>query len=88
MEYVGGGVDYDSGPYAVQFDVGETNASFIVVIGNDHSKEDNETFNLNISTSSLPSSVTVGDPSQTTVTIVNDDGKYRLLETSCSFKSY
>ena len=88
MEYVGGGVDYDSGPYAVQFDVGETNASFVVIIDNDDLKEDNETFNLNISTSSLPSSVTVGDPSQTTVTIVNDDGKYRLLETSCSFKSY
>ena len=76
MQYVGGGVDYNSGPYSVQFNVGVTIVSFNVTLKEDSTKEDNETFTLSINSSSLPSSIIIGDDSQTTVTIRNDDGKF------------
>ena len=75
MEYVGGGVDYNSGPYSVQFNVGMTNGSFIVMINDDNVLENDETFTLNINPSSLPSGVTVGTPSQATMTILANDGE-------------
>ena len=75
MEYVGGGVDYDSGPYVVQFDVGVTRVSFNVSLNDDNIMEGNELFNLSINTQSLSSSVTVGDYGQTTVTILPNDRK-------------
>ena len=76
MEYVGRGVDYISGPYTVQFNVGVTRVPFSVTLKDDSSKEDNETFTLNINSSSLPNSINIGDHAQTTVTILNDDGKF------------
>ena len=76
MEYVGGGVDYNSGSYTVQFNVGVTQMLFNVTLKDDSSLEDNETFALSINSSSLPSSITIGDHRQTTVTIRNDDGKF------------
>ena len=76
MEYVGGGVDYNSGPYAVQFNVGVTRVSFNVTLKDDRSKENNETFTLSINPSSLPNNINVGDHVPTTVTILNDDGKF------------
>ena len=82
MEYVGG-VDYNPGPYTVQFNVGVTNISFIVMINNDNILESDETFNLNIDTPSLPNDITVGDPSETTVTIPANDGECKL----CIFKN-
>ena len=75
MEYVGGGVDYNSGPYTVHFNVGMTNGSFIVMINDDNVLENDETFTLNINPSSLPSGVTVGTPSQATMTILANDGE-------------
>ena len=81
MEYVGGGVDYNSGPYTVQFNIGITRASFTVPVINDNILETNERFNLNINGSTLPESVVVGDLGQTTVTIVANDSK-------CACKSY
>ena len=79
MEYVGGGVDYNSGPYTVQFNAGVTRVLFNISINDDNIMEANELFNLNINTQSLPSSVTVGDPGQTTVTILSNDRKYRAV---------
>ena len=81
MEYVGGGVDYNSGPYTVQFDVGVTRVSFDVLINNDNILEGDETFNLKINAQSLPDSVMVGDPGQTTVTILANDGKHKVTMT-------
>ena len=75
MEYVGGGVDYNSGPYIVQFNVGVTSVLFDVSINNDNILEDNEMFNLHINTSSLPNSITIGDHGQSTVTVVANDSK-------------
>ena len=75
MEYVGGGVDYNSGPYIVQFNVGVTSVPFNVSINNDDILEGNEIFNLNINKSSLPNSITIGDHGQSTVTVVANDSK-------------
>ena len=72
-------MDYNSGPYTVQFNVGVTNSSFNVMITDDNILENDETFNLNINTSSLPNAVTVGAPDQATVTIPANDGKYSIL---------
>ena len=76
MEYVGEGVDYNSGPYAVQLKAGMTNVPFSVILKDDSSKEDNETFTLSINSSSLPNGINIGDHVQTTVTILNDDGTF------------
>ena len=68
-------MDYNSGSYTVQFDAGVTRVSFNISINNDNIMEGNESFTLNINPS-LPSSVTIGDHNQTTVTILANDGKY------------
>ena len=75
MENVGGGVDYNSGPYTIRFKVRETRVSFNISINNDNIMEGNESFTLDIVTRSLPSSVTIGDHGQTTVTILANDRK-------------
>ena len=74
-------MDYNSGPYTVQFDVGITRVSFTVPVINDDILENNERFNLNINGSTLPESVAVGDLGQTTVTIVANDSKYTCKAT-------
>ena len=70
------GSDYEPGPYSVTFVAGMTRATFNVLITNDNILEANETFELAINMSSLPSDVTIGTPGRLTVTIVDDDGKY------------
>ena len=75
MEYLGGGVDYNSGPYSVQFDAGVTRVSFDVMINNDNIFEDNETIYFNITSSSLPTGVAIGNYGQSTVTILENDSK-------------
>ena len=68
-------MDYDSGPYTVTFPAGVTSASFSIPINNDTILEGNENFMLTIN-QTLPDGVTRGTPSEATVTIVDDDGKY------------
>ena len=48
---------------------------FNVLINDDNIFEGNETFNLSINSSTLPNKIIVGSPGQTTVTIVDNDGK-------------
>ena len=70
--------DYDSGPFTVIFASGITNASFNVTIIDNNQLESNETFYLFINPSSLPTisvNITISDPSQATVTILDDDCK-------------
>ena len=50
-----------------------TRASINVAIIDDNLVEGNESFTLSIASSSLPNNVTVGNLSQTTVTIVDND---------------
>jgi len=82
VNFTGGGVDYDTGPHTVKFLAGQVNASFQVPINDDNILEANESFTLTIDISSLPNGVTVGDPGNTTVIIVDDDGKGMLVHTS------
>ncbi|XP_065884398.1 IgGFc-binding protein-like isoform X2 [Dysidea avara] len=68
-----GGVDYISGPYIVTFPAGVTKVSFDVLITDDNILESDEVFNLTIDPSSLPRRVTVTDPSQAVVTIIDNE---------------
>ena len=65
-------MDYTSGQYNVTIPTGQTTAAFNVPIKDDDIYEENETFMLTID-SSLPTGVTLGTPSEATVTIMNDD---------------
>ena len=61
--------------YTVTFSAGVNSSQLNILITDDNILEDNETFNLTINQSSLPDGVVVGDRSQVTVTIVDDDGE-------------
>ena len=61
--------------YTVTFSAGVNSSQLNVLIIDDNILEDDETFNLTVSQSSLPDGVVVGDSSQVTVTIVDDDGE-------------
>ena len=67
-------MDYTSGPYTVTFPAGQTTATFNVPINDDDVIEGAENFMLTIDSSSLPTGLTVGDPGQVTVTII-EEGK-------------
>ena len=69
------GVDYVSGPYTVKFSAGMTEVLFNVTIMDDNILESNETFQLSITSSSLPNRVTVNNLSVVNVTIVDNDRK-------------
>ena len=71
-------MDYTSGPYTVIFPAGQTTATFDVPINGDDILEIDENFMLTIDEISLPTGVTSGTPSTTTVTIVDDDRKQSL----------
>ena len=58
-----------------------TGVPFDVSITNDDIMESNETFGLIIESSSAPDKVTIGNPNQSTVTIVDKDSKM----TSCMY---
>ena len=69
------GVDYGPGPYEIKFPAGHTTVGFNISISDDDLLEDNETFNLTINPSSLPSEVSTSNPAQVTITVVDDEGK-------------
>ena len=75
MEYVGGGVDYNSGSYNVRFDAGVTNSSFIVMINDDNILETHEIFTLSVDLISLPSGVTFDHLNSARVIILANDGE-------------
>ena len=54
-----------------------TATPYNIVVTNDNLLEESETFFIFLNPISLPSGVIVGDISQATVTIINDDGKQR-----------
>ena len=75
LKITGGGVDYDSGPYAVTFPAGEKSVSLRISINDDNIFEHNENFVLTINESSLPTGVYNDSLNETIVTIVDNDGK-------------
>ena len=72
--------DDETGDYKyetlVTFEKGINIAPLNISIIDDELLEDDETFNLTIDSSSLPSNVIVDKSGIATVTILNDDGKY------------
>ena len=71
---VGGG-NYSSVTYSVMFIAGVTAVSFDVLITDNNILESNMNFSIAIDPSSLPNRVTVDNPDQASVTIIDDDGK-------------
>ena len=59
------------------FNTGISSASFSIIIIDDQIVEDDESFTLSIAP--LPVNVVVGEFSQATVTILNDDSKYNII---------
>ena len=57
------------------FHAGASDAAINIMINDDNIFENNENFTLTINSSSLPSYITVINPSEVTVTILDDDRK-------------
>ena len=57
------------------FHAGTTGAAINIMINDDNIFENNENFTLTINLSSLPSYITVINPSEVIVTILDDDRK-------------
>ena len=58
------------------FPAGNTSVLFDVNITNDDTLESNETFSLNIISSSVPDRVIISSPRQSAATIVDNDSKW------------
>ena len=69
----GGGVDYFSESYNVTFPIGSTIASFDIMIIDDGVLEDDEIFNISIT--SITNDHIVGTPAVATVTIIDNTSK-------------
>ena len=69
------GEDYNSVTFTIEFNTGRTHAPFSVAIKEDELFERNENFTLSINSSSLPNKVTITNPDQATVTIVDNESK-------------
>ncbi len=65
--------DFEAGPYTVNFPAGETQATLLIAIVDDNVPEESEAFNVTIVALNLPAGVSVGTPSEATVTIRDDD---------------
>ena len=77
MSYLlGNSVDYDTGPYLVRINAGETSVLLSIPINDDDILEGNEEFYLSFNLSLLPNHVNVTNPEQATVIIMDNDGKY------------
>ena len=72
---IGGGVDYDSGPYTVIIPAKKENGSISVSINDDDILEASELFRLVVNSSSLPSRVTTTFSSIIDIIILDNDGK-------------
>ena len=68
-------MDYGSGPYIVTIPAGVTMFPFNISINNDNIYEGDEDFMITIDPSTLPDDVSVGNPGEATVTIVDDDSE-------------
>ena len=73
--HVGGGTDYDSGPFTATITAGSDRVFFNVAVTDDDIVEENENFTLIIDMSSLPDDFILGSVSQATVVITDEDSK-------------
>ena len=65
--------DFAPAPYTVDFPAGDTQATLRIAIVDDNVPEESEAFNVTIVALNLPAGVSVGTPSEATVTIRDDD---------------
>ena len=73
LNLLGGKVDYDSGPYNVLINRGETEVNFDVSIINDKVYEVDELFGLVITTFGFPPGLLRSEPHAANVSIIEDD---------------
>ena len=73
-----GDVDYDAGLYSVMFAAGEVAVSFNISITDDNVLEVVEEFSLTIMSNSFPTRIFSGIIQQTTVFIIDNDGKHQF----------
>ena len=76
---IGGGVDYNSGPYDVIFPAKETSVTFDIPIINDNIVEGSEFFTLTVTQMSLPNRVICGHPCMATITVADTSGKTLIM---------
>ena len=74
---IGGGIDYNSGPYNITFSTGVTTVLLNISINNDNILEGNEDFIVSINNSTLPDNVITNTSGTATVTIRDDDSKLK-----------
>ena len=74
MYIIGGGIDYDSGPYNVTFPPGNTVVTFDIPVIYDKIKEDNENFTLSVSPQ-LPPLISHDDVIEAIIILRNIDCK-------------
>ena len=72
---IGTNEDYFDGPYFILFPAGMTEAVFNIFLIDNGILEETETFSIIINSSSLPNTVTVGEPGGAEVKILDDDGE-------------
>lgn len=72
-----GGIDYKFAKNYVIFNAGKTSVILHNPVIDDDTVESDEYFTLTINPPSLSTGVIVGDPGQTTVTIVDEDGEWQ-----------
>lgn len=69
------GLDFNFVPHNIFFPAGVTRVTFNVTIIEDNTLEHDEFFSLSVDPLILPDRVTIGNYTDTTITIVNDDSK-------------
>ena len=83
-------MDYDSGPYIITFSAGQINTTIMISINDDNILEvDNGNFMVTVNnyySSSLP--ITIGDPGNATVTMVDNDSKQLANSLLCYIYLY
>lgn len=73
VNFTGEVEDYDATPFYIRISAYDTLVPFVVLINDDDIYEGNEKFTLTIQESFLPPNVVVGEFSQVTVTIVDNE---------------
>ena len=81
IKTLGGNEDYASGPYTAMFPAGVTHVTISIPVVDDNIFEGNENVTVSIDLLSLPSYVTILNPSEAVVTILDNDGKLASLLT-------
>ena len=71
-------VDFDAGPHVVEFSINTTMALFNITIASDRILEIDENFMLTIDAAHLIPQVFLGNISQATALITDDDRKYSI----------